>query len=121
MSARWEKGIWLGKRFTSEEHILGTADGMIVRSAAVKAHPEVEWDSGLFDLVKGSPWDPEGKHGDRPSQEAPEHVEDLPRVVVPRGADDPVPVPRRALISRDMLDRFGFTPGCLKCKDIESG
>ena len=40
MSARWEPGIWLGKRFASEEHIVGREDGSVVRSGAVKLHLE---------------------------------------------------------------------------------
>ena len=54
MSARWAKCIWLGKRFVSEEHLIGIAGGAVVRSGAVKPHPEIEWDSKLFDGIVGS-------------------------------------------------------------------
>ena len=42
-------------------------------------------------------------------------------MIAPRGADDPIPVPRRTPVSRALLERFGFTKGCMKCRDIESG
>ena len=42
MSARWGAGIWLGKRFASEEHIIGCEDGSVVRSGAVELHPANE-------------------------------------------------------------------------------
>ena len=56
MNARWEKGMWLGKMFSSDEHILSTSTGLVARSSAVKAHPEVEFDSQLFDSLIGMPW-----------------------------------------------------------------
>ena len=124
MSASWEKDIWLGMGFTSAEHILGTIEGKIVRSGAVKAHPEIEWDSELFDATIGSPWDSEGKSRDEPGGEPQRLADDIPRVVVPRGADEDapsVPLPRRPLISRDLLDRYGYTDGCVKCQDSKSG
>ena len=39
MGASWEKGMWFGKMFASDEHILSTSTGTVARSAAVKAHP----------------------------------------------------------------------------------
>ena len=55
MGARWEKGMWLGKIFASDEHILSTSSGTVARSAAVKAHPEIEFDSELLDALVGQP------------------------------------------------------------------
>ena len=63
MEPRWMKGVWLGKRFGTEEHIV-TMDGKVVRSPAVKVHPEGEFDADLFMDVKGVPWDPSGERGE---------------------------------------------------------
>ena len=70
MSARLEKGIWLGKRSATEEHVVGTMSGAVLRSGAVKAHPEVQFDSALFDGLKGSPLDPLGENAHKPPEEA---------------------------------------------------
>ena len=61
MEPRWMKGLWLGKRFGSEEHIVSTPEGNVIRSCAVKPHPEIQWDTELFDALKGSPWNPQGQ------------------------------------------------------------
>ena len=94
MSARWQKGIWLGKRFATEEHIVGTESGVVLRSGAVKAHPETQFDSSLFDGILGSPWDPLGEDDQKSPEEAKERTADLPRVVIPRGVDSAVPLVR---------------------------
>jgi hypothetical protein len=104
MQARWLKGIWLGKRFGTEEHLIGTTEGTIVRSAAVKPHPEIAWDSELFDAIRGTPWNPTC----RPvaGEVVPEaQVPPLPRVVIPRSELE-VPEPRRAKITRACIRRF---------------
>ena len=61
MEPRWAKGLWLGKRFSTEEHVVATAEGVVIRSSAVRPHPELEYDSYLFDRLIGLPWDPTGK------------------------------------------------------------
>ena len=83
MSARWAKGMWLGKRFTSEEHLIAMTGGLVAVSEAVRDHPEVVWDSQLFDGVVGVPWDPLAKGRGNEASEPRERVDDLPRVVIP--------------------------------------
>ena len=87
MEPRWLKGLWLGKGFGTEEHIIATPEGSVVRSCAVKMHPEHQWDSHLFDSIRGTPWDPSGLQAGISAEASKEHVRDLPRVVVPREAD----------------------------------
>ena len=83
MEARWAKGLWLGKRFSTEEHVVATATGVVIRSGAVRPHPEMEYDSHLFDSLVGVPWDPTGEGGELSPEEVQEQVKDLPRVVIP--------------------------------------
>ena len=89
----------------------------------MKAHPEAEYDSALFDSLIGVPWNPLGKQvGDQ--DDTAEEIRDvppLPRVLVPRAAFDPPASVRRALITRNMVDHFGVTPGCIKCRAIRIG
>ena len=53
MQPRWEKGRWLGKRFATEEHVIGTTSGSVLRAAAVNAHSETIWDSHFCRRLKG--------------------------------------------------------------------
>ena len=121
MEARWEKGMWLGKRFATEEHIVSTAAGVVARCSAVRAHPDIQYDSHLFDALIGLPWDPAGKNKTDEANDPVEEVRDLPRVVVARGEDMDIPKVRRMHIDRDMISRFGPTPGCPKCVAIRIG
>ena len=121
MNARWEKGMWLGKMFSSDEHILSTSTGLVARSSAVKAHPDVEFDSQLFDSLIGMPWDPEGKKRGEDQEQRPEGGGDLPRVVIDRGRDAEIPKVRGFEISRDLIEKFGPTETCNKCRALMSG
>ena len=112
MSARWAKGMWLGKRFTSEEHLIATTSGLVAVSGAVRDHPEVVWDSQLFDGVVGVPWDPLAKGRGNEASVPHERVDDLPRVVVPRSSEDGIPKARNVTLDRPYFDKFGFTRGC---------
>ena len=39
MSERWIKGVWLGKRWGTDEHIVSDAEGRIVRARTVRPSP----------------------------------------------------------------------------------
>ena len=107
MSPRWARGLWLGKRFTSEEHLIATADGLVALSGDVRDHPDIVWGSQLFDRVIGVPWDPLAKSRGEDSAEPRERNADLPRVIVSRGEDDPLPKARNVIRDRSYFDQFG--------------
>ena len=99
MSAGWKKGIWLGKRFTTEEHLIATTDGLVAMSGAVREHPGVTWDSKMFDSVVGVPWDPLAKNRGQDASERHERVADLPRVLVTRGNEE-IPLVRNFALTK---------------------
>ena len=115
MTERWHFGTWLEKRFHTEEHIVARkGDGLVIRSMAVKAMPE---ETTLADLlsIKGSPWAPSGVLRDV--------LPDVPRPIL--SPDEPPllpfeerPVPRNRKKSQDSLRKFGYTPGCAKCRKL---
>ena len=117
---RWLKGVWLGKRWNSDEHIVSIPGGRVVRARAARPHPDC-FDRAEFDAIRGIPCDPSGLWdgaGERPKGSE----RDLPRV--PQGK---VPIPvveprvRDFMIRREYLDRFDFTDGCQAnsvCSDI---
>ena len=114
MSERWHLGTWLGKRFHTEEHIVARkGNGLVIRSRAVKVMPEPTTTDDL-DAIKGSPWAPSGVLKDV-----------LPDVPRPTIRDDPAveieeerPVPRNMKITQDIPKKFGYTPGCAKCRRL---
>ena len=113
MPERWQLGVWLGKRFHTEEHLVARkVDGLVIRSRAVKAMPEKTKVEDL-DMIKGSPWTPSGVLR--------EVLSDVPRPVLNR--DDHAyqqteegPVPRSMRITKEIVQKFGYTPGCAKCR-----
>ena len=107
--------------FSSEEHIIGTASGVVAVTGAVKEHPEIEWDSHLFDSIIGVTWDPLAKQRVINAEENPkERLADLPRLVIPRASDSEIPKPNRTLLQRVYFEKFGWTPGCRKCTALQS-
>ena len=122
MEPRWLPGVWLGKRFESDEHIIALEDGRVVRSGTVRAYPGVDFDQVLLDGIVGKPWDPKGTGVEQGNlhQEQP-RAGDLRR---PPPAPEPDPVApqrRRLAITKRFLDRAGYTPGCLKCRHMQTG
>ena len=115
MTERWHLGTWLGKRFHTEEHTVARkGDGFVIRSRAVKAMLE-ETTLEDLDAMKGSPWVPSGVLKDV--------LLGVPRPILSR--DDPSAepeeerlVPRNMKITQDILKKFGYTPGCAKCRKI---
>ena len=115
ITERWRVGTWLGKRFHTEEHIVAReGDGLVIRSRAAKLMPEVTTTEDL-DAIKGSPWPPSGVSRDV--------LPDVPRPTLSRddptfAPDDDRPVPQNMKITHDIIKRFGYTPGCTKCRKL---
>lgn len=74
----------------------------MIRSCAVQPHPETQWDTELFDALKGLPWNPPGQDAERAAG-AKEHTAELQRFTVVRSSESVIPQARRALITRDIL------------------
>ena len=61
MAPRWLPGTWLGKRWSSDEHLVALQDGSVVRTRSVRARPvEDAWSLGRTQEIKGQPWGPTG-------------------------------------------------------------
>ena len=51
MRERWLEGVWIGKRWNSEEHLIACDDGRVVRARSVHVFPEEKrWDA---EAIKG--------------------------------------------------------------------
>lgn len=118
MRERWLEGIYLGKQFASDEFLVSTTEGEVVRARAVLPRPGgVKLTKEMLDKIKGSPWNPTGV------------ITHDARVLPPRGQEAPQgdgqgesgPAPRGVRITNEVLERFGFTPLCPRCQAIQRG
>ena len=126
MSERWVVGVWLGKRVSSDEHVVGLEDGSVCVSSAVRLLPDSEsWDVEFVNKLRGTPWRPSGKE--------PEAREEGGGAIIPEGRPldpghpeqlrpaRPAGVSRDLYIKREHLTKFGYTEGCAKCRSIQEG
>ena len=116
MTERWHLGTWLGKRFHTEENIVARkGNGLVIRSRAVKVMPEMTTLEDL-DAIKGFPWALSGVLRAA--------LPDVLRPILSR--DEPPflpveerPVPRKMKKSQDIINKFGYTPCCAKCRNAQ--
>ena len=119
MTARWLPGTWLGKRFNSEEHIVATENGKVVKARAVRlVEPHEQWCVEKVIGVKGVPWDPSGDKKDEVQVEWMK----LPDLVPDPGRRREEGLPRSTPITQRHLDKVGYTAqGCAKCRAMMNG
>ena len=105
-------GVFLGVGRKSGEYILGTHTGVYRARDVYRRSLQERWDRAYFDGVIGTPWD-------MVPQAAAEALE-IPRAgPIDQGhpdADDLDVVPRRAKITKGMLEKYGYTPSCAGCE-----
>ena len=118
MTQRWMPGVWLGKRFTTDEHVIGMDNGKVVRTRSVRARPEVEsWKMEELHKVKGQPWDPSVTMTYAKLSE-----EKFPVMQDPTPTEEElIPKPRSQKITRADLEKAGWTKGCNKCRAMQEG
>ena len=93
LAKRWEKGIWLGKRNSTDEHILGTEIGTTVARTIQRRPEEHRWSQDTFRNLSATPSSPKG---------------DM----------HPSMGPRARYITRAIMDRLGRTERCQACAGV---
>ena len=81
MKERWVPGVWLGKRWSSHEHIIGLRSGKVVRVRDV--YPEVDskaYDTVMIAGILGRPSNPGASDEDRVLHEIPRALAARPEV-----------------------------------------
>ena len=107
----------LGKKWSSDDHIISVDSGKIVRVR--DARPEVDSKVyvplGLLG-VRGTPSNPSALEEDGTVHR------EVPRAPVPRPDEPPFPPKaRRVILPRLYFEKFGYTiPGCHKCRQLIS-
>ena len=108
MMERWVQGVWLGKRFTTDEHIIGLENGKVVRTRNVRPKSlEDTWSFEEIDKIKGQPWDASVTFTyEKLAQEK------FPRIEEPTPAEEEcVHMPRSHIITKaDLRKAGGWTP-----------
>ena len=119
MMERWVQGVWLGKRFTTDEHVIGLENGKVVRTRNVRPKSlECGWKFDEIDKIKGQQWDPNVTLTyEKLAQER------FPRIGDPTPAEEEyVHTPRSHMIKKaDLTKAGGWTSGCRKCEAMKEG
>ena len=118
MAPRWLPGTWLGKRWSSDEHLVALQNGSVVRTRSVRARPaEDAWNADRIQDIKGQPWDPAGTLTfEKVIAGNPYRAPDVKPV--PKEDEYPSTIPRGFRITEKEIARAGYTPGCPKCRDM---
>ena len=125
MEERWVPGVWLGKRYLSDEHLVAVEDGTVCVTSTVRIMPDSEsWDIDFINKMKGVPWDPRGIEFDNGEEQKGDLVvipadpsleqghPERPQVRSDYG------VPRDFYVTKQHLKKHGYTASCLKCRSI---
>ena len=101
--SRFIPGIWLGRSTESDEHIVGTAQGVYTaRSVRGKNDQEI-WNRGLIKRMTGTPW-------------APRSEDNQAEVWMPEERHKPmIGWNTNTNILREFWDEMGKTAGCAAC------
>ena len=114
MKERWGKGIILGKLWTSDEYVLFSDEGKIVKARSIKLMLESEsWISEEVEKVNIARWKAQFAGEESPLEEREEDDEDDPvaRLVVPRDF----------IIKQEYLETFGYSEDCGRCRVLSKG
>ena len=114
MQARWGSGIFLGKMQRSDECMVYTEDGTVVRCRSIRLLPDSEsWDCELLENMQTTRWNAQFVKGGVPLEER-ENV--ASHTVETRSI-----IPRDFTIRQAQLDEHGYTPGCSRCRGLQRG
>ena len=65
LATRCEKGLWLGKRNSTDEHIIGTEDGTTTARTVQRRPEEHRWSKDIFKKMVSTPSQPRADYGGR--------------------------------------------------------
>ena len=123
MKERWVDAVWLGKRRTSDEHICLLPDGTVEYSRSIRIREEADkWNWDLVNLIRGVPWNVKGE-GSVDEHTIPESIpfkqKEKDDAIRAEAKSDPDPIPRGFQITTEMIEKFGYTVGCRRCRAMQ--
>ena len=120
-AGRWAKGIWLGRSWNSNEHIIVHANG-ISRPRTIRRLPdERKWRGDLIEKATTAPW------GEDLARDEDDEVDDEDKpdcAETPLGSDPDIlpdkktqePAVKNIYLWRADFTKHGWTEGCAKCR-----
>ena len=103
-------GVWLGKSLSSDEHLIGTSQG-IRRCRSIWRRPENKrWEQARLNAVTGTPWQPKGSLTIVPQDNQRLPAPGTPAPGTPGGGRQ-----RSVYITVERQIKHGPTPGCPGC------
>ena len=103
-------GVWLGKSLSSDEHLIGTSQG-IRRCRSIWRRPENKrWEQARLNAVTGTPWQPKGRLTIVPQDNQRLPAPGTPAPGTPGGGRQ-----RSVYITVERQIKHGPTPGCPGC------
>ena len=116
LEPKFEQGIWLGVCSRTDEAIIGTAGG-IVRAGTVKRQAiEDAWKSTSLLSVAITPWTMGRQNKRRELTVENDDAEKLIKVDDTEVAGNP----RRFRITREDIEKVGFSDGCMGCNAMHA-
>ena len=110
MGPRLFPGVLVGYHRASNSYRVATGNGFIVKSRALQSRPlEERWDADALKTVVSTPWNLREVKGAQPAEVGPR--------VEPHAApapDEP-PRPRRLKLTKQILEKYGYTENCEQC------
>lgn len=91
LGARWDKGVWFGKKSDTDEHIIGTPLGQVLARTFARRPDSRRWQFELLSPVVCTPWEPKAS-------------------LIPTA-----PVPRQRYLTRAIIERLGRIADCSAC------
>ena len=116
LSERWIPGMWLGKRWTSDEHVVSLSGGKVVRGRDIRPFPDDEmYDRSFVNSLIGTPQNPSGAEVD-------DALHEVPRVPMPRPEGPVARTPtRQVILHKSYFEKCGYSEGCPKCRSMLRG
>ena len=121
--SEWRKGVWLGHTRNSNEHVIGTPEGVLRAYSIKRLDSHDRWDKDLIASVRGTPPQPDPS---KPGMRVPirVHFGEAPSAGVPAStvnADEKHRDIRRMNITSKLLERYGFSENCEGCRYKRAG
>jgi hypothetical protein len=116
VDARWETGIWVGRKWCTPHHLVSFGD-RVIECRAVQRVPKADrWKIDMINTVRATRW------------ANPAVADPAPLVVLPGPVESPPEppdarpyVPRPVYIRMEDIRRFGRTAGCRRCTLMTNG
>ena len=122
LQAMLKEGMFLGRTHSSGENIIGTPDGIVKARDVYRRTASERYDVEMLKTISGTPWKMTTVR-DVEAEEIPEFR------VLPAGSRRPEEhadnigeaMPRRVKLTREVMERFSYTPRCPGCINLRLG